>query len=150
MSDEHVTVDQAALAEESTRLAAEVIGLIGDEKLFDLFADDIVVEFPYGPSLGMPDRFEGKAAVVAYVRELFVALPGLKMRDMVYSTVAGDPNTVFIEYFSDAPTPGGNTYLQTYINRMRFRDGKLVFMREYWDPKRIIDARAGLYDTKVA
>jgi ketosteroid isomerase-like protein len=29
---------------------------------------------------------------------------------------------------------------------MTFRDGQLVYMREFWDPKRIIDARAGVYD----
>jgi ketosteroid isomerase-like protein len=33
---------------------------------------------------------------------------------------------------------------------MVFRDGKLVHMREFWDPKRILDARAGRYDLEKA
>jgi ketosteroid isomerase-like protein len=150
MTQNQEILDQAALAATNQKLAQKVLGLLGSESQFDLFADDIVMEFPYGPSLGMPDRFESKPVVVAYSRELFRILPGLTMRDMVYSSVDGDPNTVFIEYESDVPAPGGHTYLQTYINKMQFRDGLLVHMREFWDPKRILDARAGLYDVDLA
>jgi uncharacterized protein len=150
MTQNQEILDLGALAATNQKLAAKVLGLLGSESQFDLFADDIVMEFPYGPSLGMPDHFESKPVVVAYSRELFRILPGLTMRDMVYSSVDGDPNTVFIEYESDVPTPGGRTYLQTYINKMQFRDGLLVHMREFWDPKRILDARAGLYDVDLA
>ncbi len=147
MTDTEATLSAAELAEQTQKLAGTVIALLGSEEQFDLFADDIVMEFPYGPSLGAPDRFETKPAVVAYVRELNRLLPGLTMRDLRYSSVDGDPNTVFIEYESDAPTPGGNTYRQVYVNKMTFRDGKLIYMKELWDPKRILDARSGVYDT---
>jgi ketosteroid isomerase-like protein len=150
MARNEATLDHEELAAANQKVAEKVLRLIGSEEQFDLYADDIVMEFPYGPSLGMPDRFESKPAVVAYARELFRALPGLTMRDMVYYSVDGDPNTVFIEYESDAPTPGGNTYVQTYVNKMQFRDGLLVHMREFWDPKRILDARAGAYDLAQA
>jgi ketosteroid isomerase-like protein len=150
MSDATATIDAADLAAANRDLAEKVITLLGTEEQFDLFHDDIVMEFPYASSLGMPDRFETKSNVIAYVRELNQLLKGLTMRDMQYSSVAGDPDTVFIEYYADAPTPGGHTYLQTYINKMRFRDGQLVFMREFWDPKRILDARSGVYDADPA
>jgi ketosteroid isomerase-like protein len=150
MAETHDTREPGELAAANQKLAAKVLALLGSEDQFDLFADDIVIEFPYGPSLGMPDRFETKPVVVAYSRELFRALPGLTMRDMTYYSVAGDPSTVFIEYISDAPTPGGHSYRQVYINKMQFRDGLLVHMREFWDPKRILDARAGLYDLDQA
>jgi ketosteroid isomerase-like protein len=29
---------------------------------------------------------------------------------------------------------------------MTFRDGKLLHMREFWDPKRMIDAGNGVFD----
>jgi len=141
-------VDSKELAATNRELAKQVITLLGNEEQFDLYADDVVIEFPYASSLGMPERFEGKTAVVAYVRELNEALKGLTMRDMVYYSVDGQPDTVFIEYYADAPTPGGNTYLQTYVNKMKFRDGKMVYMREFWDPKQILDARAGVFDQK--
>jgi ketosteroid isomerase-like protein len=142
------TIDGKQLAATNRELAKQVITLLGSEEQFDLYADDVVIEFPYASSLGMASRFEGKASVVAYVRQLNEALKGLTMRDMVYYSVDGDPDTVFIEYFADAPTPAGNTYLQTYINKMKFRDGKMIYMREFWDPKQILDARAGLFDQK--
>ncbi len=150
MAVNQATVDEQELAATNQKLAEKVLTLIGSEEQFDLYADDIVMEFPYGPSLGMPDRFETKPVVVAYARQLFRDLPGLTMRDMVYSSVDGDPTTVFIEYVSDISTPGGHTYRQVYVNRMQFRDGLLVHMREFWDPKRILDARAGVYDVEQA
>ena len=142
--------DPTELAAENQKLAAKVLDLLGSEDQFDLFADDIVIEFPYGPSLGMPDRFETKPVVVTYSRQLFRDLPGLTMRERTFYSVDGDPSTVFIEYISDVPTPGGQTYRQVYINKMQFRNGLLVHMKEFWDPKRILDARAGLYDLEQA
>ena len=142
--------DPTELAAENQKLAAKVLDLLGSEDQFDLLADDIVVEFPYGPSLGMPDRFETKPVFVAYSLELFKALPGLTMRERTFYSVDGDPSTVFIEYISDVPTPGGHTYRQVYINKMQFRDGLMVHMKEFWDPKRILAARAGLYDLEQA
>jgi len=150
MGENDATLSDQELAAANQKLAEKVLTLLGSEDQFDLFADDIVIEFPYGPSLGMPGRFETKPVFVAYSRQLFRDLPGLTMRDMVYSSVDGDPNTVFIEYISDVPTPGGQTYRQVYINKMQFRNGLLVHMKEFWDPKRILDARAGLYDLEQA
>jgi ketosteroid isomerase-like protein len=141
-----ITIESRELAATNQRLAEKVLRLLGTEEQFDLFDEDVVMDFPYGSSVSMPDHFAGKPAVIAYVRELNRILKGMKMRDMTFYSVDGHPETVFIEYSSDAPTPGGNWYEQVYVNKMIFRDGKLVYMREFWDPKRIIDARAGFYD----
>jgi ketosteroid isomerase-like protein len=150
MSDATATINASELAAANRELADKVLTLLGTEEQFDYFADDVVMEFPYGTSLGMPDRFETKPAVVAYTRELNQLLKGLTMRDKTFYSVDGDPDTVFMEYYADAPTPGGNTYLQIYVNKMRFRDGQMVYMREFWDPKRILDARSGVYDATSA
>jgi ketosteroid isomerase-like protein len=101
----------------------EAVELLGSEEQFELYADDIVMEFPYGPSLGMPDRFETKPNVVAYVQRILEGLSGVVIRELSLSPVAGDPTTVFVEYEADCPTPGGNTYRQIYVNKMQFRDG---------------------------
>jgi len=140
------TADTQAQAAGNRVLAEQVLDRLGTEAQFDLYADDIVMEFPYGPSLGMPDRFETKPTVVAYVRRILKGLSGVVIREMSLSSVAGDPTTVFVEYEADCPTPGGNTYRQTYINKMQFRDGKLLHMRELWDPKKMIDAGNGVFD----
>ena len=149
MPDETVTIEAEELAAANRDLAQKVVELLGSEEQFELYADDIVMEFPYGPSLGMPDRFETKPNVVAYVRRILEGLAGVVIREMSLSSVAGDPTTVFVEYEADCPTPGGNTYRQIYINKMQFRDGKLLHMRELWDPKRMIDAGNGVFDEQV-
>jgi ketosteroid isomerase-like protein len=150
MANETSTIDAEALAAVNRDLAKRVVELLGTEEQFDLYADDIIMEFPYGPSLGMPDRFETKPNVVAYVRHILEGLSGVVIREMSFSSVAGDPTTVFVEYEADCPTPGGHTYHQIYVNKMQFRDGKLVHMRELWDPKKIIDAGNGVYDHQSA
>ena len=146
MSNETVTIEAGALAAANRDLARRVVELLGSEEQFDLYADDIVMEFPYGPSLGMPDRFETKPNVVAYVGRILEGLAGVMIQKMSLSSVAGDPTTVFVEYEADCPTPGGNTYRQVYMNKMEFRDGKLLHMRELWDPKKMIDAGNGVFD----
>jgi uncharacterized protein len=150
MADETSTIDAEALAAVNRDLAKKVVELLGTEEQFELYADDIVMEFPYGPSLGMPDRFVTKPKVVDYVRHILEGLRGIVIRQMSFSSVADDPTTVFVEYQADVPTPGGNTYRQIYVNKMQFRDGKLLHMREFWDPKRIIDAGNGVYDDQSA
>jgi len=72
------------------------------------------------------------------------------MRDMAFSSVEGDPDAVFIEYSGDVNTPGGHTYVQTYVNKTRFGDGKMVHMREFWDTKLIVDAASGALDGAAA
>ncbi len=146
MSDETVTIEAEALAATNRHLAKRVVELLGREEQFELYADDIVMEFPYGPSLGMPERFETKPDVVAYVRHILEGLSGVVIREISLTSVAGDPTTVFVEYEADCPTPGGNTYRQIYVNKMQFRDGKLLHMRELWDPKKMIDAGNGVFD----
>jgi ketosteroid isomerase-like protein len=148
MSDETVTIEAETLATTNRDLAKRVVELLGTEAQFELYADDIVMEFPYGPSLGMPDRFETKPNVVAYVQHILEGLSGVVIREMSLSSVAGDPTTVFVEYEADCPTPGGYYYRQIYVNKMQFRDGKLLHMRELWDPKKMIDAGNGVFDTQ--
>jgi hypothetical protein len=127
VADQTVTIeaDAEALAATNRGLARRVVELLGSEEQFELYADDIVMEFPYGPSLGMPDRFETKPNVVAYVQRILEGLSGVVIRELSLSSVAGDPTTVFVEYEAD---------------------GKLLHMRELWDPKKMIDAGNGVFD----
>jgi ketosteroid isomerase-like protein len=150
MSQATAIGDRSDLAAANRELAKTILTTLGTEEQFDYMADDVVMEFPYGPSLGQPDRFESKPAVMAYTRQLTKRIGRIKMRDMTFSSVEGKPDTVFIEYSGDVNTPGGHTYVQTYFNKMRFRDGKMVHMREVWDTKLIVDAASGAFDGATA
>ncbi|MFJ5220950.1 nuclear transport factor 2 family protein [Streptomyces sp. NPDC088354] len=111
--------------------------------MFEFFADDVVFEYPYAPSLGMPDRLEGKATVVSHIRSLLAQLTGLTVRNIHSYSVAGDPDTVFSEYEGEALTRNGGTYQQIYMSKMLFRDGQLVLLRELWNPMKVIEAAGG-------
>jgi ketosteroid isomerase-like protein len=140
------TITHQELAASNREVARKILTLLGTEEQYDYFADDVVMEFPYGPSLGQPAKHEGKSDVVAYGRALTQRVGRIKMRDMTFWSVDGHPEIVFIEYSGDVNTPGGHTYVQTYINKMTFDDGKMVHMKELWDTKLILDAAAGAFD----
>ncbi len=137
MSEQTTTLTAAQLAADNRETAEAIMRLLGTERQFDYFADDVVLEFPYGE----PARFEHKDLVAAYVRQMMAPIGDLEMRDMGFYSVEGNPNTVFVEYHRHALTPAGDTYLQTYLNKMDFRDGKLIRMRELSDPKRLEPAQ---------
>jgi len=145
MAEDQATVGHEALGSANQERAQQVLLHIGSEDLFDLVAEDVVVEFPYGPSVGMPERFVNKSAFRAYCHELFRALPGVTTRDMTSYSVDGDPNTVFVEYEVDLSAPVGEAYVQPHVVKMEFRDGLLVHMKEFWDPERMLGARSGAF-----
>ena len=127
----------------NVEVAHRLLSEFPSESVFDLFADDVVFEFPFNPSLGMAERFEGKVAVVAYLRQMLTHLVGLKMRDIRCYAVDGDPSTVFCEYKGEAKSRDGRSYSQTYMNKMQLRDGKLVLLREMWDSLKVYRSTSG-------
>ena len=112
---------------------------LGEPTFWDLMHEDIVLEFPYGASLGAPERIVGKAAATSYVKALLDRAGALKFKDIdIVDTT--DPTLFVCEYNANRTNRGGEPYVQIYINKVRVKDGKVVFMREFWDPKRIVDA----------
>ena len=127
----------------NVELARRLLSEFPSDKVFEMFADDVVFEFPFNPSLGMAERFEGKTTVVAYLRSMLTHLVGLQMSDIKSYAVAGDPSTVFNEYRGNAKSQDGKPYAQTYMNKMQFRDGKLVLLREMWDSLKVYKSTSG-------
>jgi len=134
--------DADTLREANAAVARRWMTTLNEPAWWDLLDDNIVLEFPYGPSLGMAERHVGKRAVIAYCRGLFARLGTLKFQDLQI-TGTTDPNVFYSEYYADLATPSGENYRQTYINKLKIHDGKVVLMREFWDPKRIVDAANG-------
>jgi len=103
---------------------------------YDNLHEGIVMEFPFGPSVGMPDRVEGKAACSA----VFASVCDI-VRVQFYDIVIHpqlDPNKLIIEYkgYGD-PEPGA--YDQTYICVQEYKDGKMIKFKEYWNSKIVFD-----------
>lgn len=139
MDEKMVGSDDAGLRESNLTLARRMMTTLGEPTWWDSMAEDVVVEFPYAPSLGESARHVGKDAVRTYLTAMFARLATFKFENLRISATT-DPSVFFCEYEVDTKTSRGEPYHQVYINKLRFRDGKLVFLREFWNPKWIIDA----------
>jgi ketosteroid isomerase-like protein len=128
-----------ALRQKNYALDQHFMSIAGTPDGFALLGEDIVIEFPYAGSLGAKEKYEGKATVVNYLTQMLAQVGGLTFQGIV-TTATEDPNLFFNEYYADIVTPAGKKYRQVYINKVRIQDGKLVYIKELWDTKRIIDA----------
>ncbi len=108
----------------------------------ELCAEDVVAEFPFAPE-GSQSRFEGRAALYAYLKDYpgFIdvkAIPTLK----VYGT--DDPNVAIAEWSASGVVIGnGNPYEMSYAKFVTFRDGLIINYREYWNPQAFMKALSG-------
>lgn len=99
------------------------------DAFFDHLADDVVVEFPYGPTLGLPARLEGKSAVRAHLSA--VQAGGLTVHDPTVQQVT-DTRYV-VEYTGAYRAPGGSSVDVPLIALIDQDGSKIVSIREYWD-----------------
>jgi len=114
------------------QLAVDLMRRFGREMdgWYDCLDDEIVMEFPFGPSIGLPARVEGKDACVATLK---MACDTLEIRfEDVRALPLADSSMVVVEYRGHGE-PGGKVYDQTYICLQQYKDGKLVLFREYMD-----------------
>ena len=132
-------IDDARLRESNLALARRMMSTLGEPGWWDMMDKDIVVEFPYAPSLGESERHVGKEAARKYLTAMFARLTTFQFENLRITATA-DPSVFFCEYEVNTKTSRGEPYHQVYINKLRFKDGKLVSLREFWNPKWIIDA----------
>ncbi|NMO13505.1 nuclear transport factor 2 family protein [Pyxidicoccus fallax] len=98
----------------------------------DLFAEDGVLEFPYGPE-GFPKKVTGKGELYAYMknfpRHFQVRFTGLRFHETT------DPSLVVAEFSSEGKAlETGRPYNQTYISLVETRDGKITRYVDFWNP----------------
>ncbi len=129
-----------ALQKQNLAVAQAWMNTLFEPSWWGLMHQDIVLEFPYGPSIGAPDRIVGHEAAVKYCQALHARAGKLHFNPLNI-TATNDPSVFFSEYESDRITPDGATYRQIYINKLVVKDGKVILMREFWDPKKILDAK---------
>ena len=124
--------DDARLRDRNVALATELMERFGRDMdgWYDYLHDDIVMEFPFGPSVGMPARVEGKQACSGLFATVCQAVQ-VQFSNIRVSPMA-DPNQIVVEY-TGYSEPGGAIYNQTYISVQEYRDGKMILFREYWD-----------------
>ncbi|MCE9668665.1 nuclear transport factor 2 family protein [Myxococcus stipitatus] len=97
-----------------------------------LFAEDGVLEFPYGPE-GFPQKVAGKQELFEYMknfpRHFEVRFTNLKFHETT------DPALVVAEFSSEGKAlTTGRPYNQTYISVVETRDGRITRYVDFWNP----------------
>jgi len=115
--------------------------LNGDADGFaDLFAPDAVIEVPFAPA-GVPARLEGREAIREYSRRIMASPLRLEDFEVVELYQTQDPEVVIAEIRGKATvTTTGRSFTATSIQILRIREGHIVLLRDFADPRVLEDA----------
>lgn len=114
------------------------------EAWVNLWHEDGVLEFPYGPD-GFPKVKEGKAALFEYMqnfpKHFEVEFTGLEFH------LTTDPELVIAEFKSTGKhRETGNPYNQTYISVVQTKEGLITHYRDFWNPLVAIESVGSVGD----
>ena len=105
----------------------------------DLFAPDGTLEFPFGPP-GVPVRMRGRDQIGAALLPLWERAWEAGWRSTGYSPIVvhetSNPEVVVAEFDLYGEVAGtGQTFRLAYVHVYRIRDGRIVSLRDYWNPQ---------------
>ena len=106
----------------------------------NLWDDNCVLELPFAPK-GRPNRVEGKADLSTYIQGVVKNLEVVNTaQQQIYLTQ--DPNLIIVEFGGEGRIPStGRTFRAQYVWMMRTNNGRLIHMRDYWNPLAAMEAR---------
>lgn len=101
-----------------------------------LIADEIIWELAYAPSIGHPARLSGREEAVRHATWFVGAVVNFRFFDLkVYEL--NDVQSAVAEVKGEGLIKStGRMYRQDYVVFLRAADGKITFLREYFDPVR--------------
>jgi uncharacterized protein len=110
-----------------------------------LITDDILWELAYAPALGHPARLSGRAEVMRHVTWFLSAVENFRFIDPKVYPFA-DPQLAVAQVNAEGIIKTTERiYRQEYVVFLRAANGKIVFIREYFDPTRAAKA----LDTRI-
>ncbi len=111
--------------------AFDAVGAADAARQLEHYTDDVVLELPF---TSPPARLEGKELVLARLSRAFLVYRMRLTVTEVHECV--DPDELVVEFTSDGyMSTTGKPYANTYIAVFRFRDGRICFQREFFNPK---------------
>ncbi|HEU4855612.1 MAG TPA: nuclear transport factor 2 family protein [Nitrosospira sp.] len=121
----------------SDLLQQHIQTLVDDHEQWQtLIADDLLWELPYAPGIGHPARLLGREEVVNHVTWFLGAVENFRFFDVRVYALA-DPEAAVAEFKAEGLIKStGRIYVQDYVLFLRAAGGKIVFLREYFDPVR--------------
>jgi uncharacterized protein len=111
--------------------------LVGDaDGLADLFAPDAVMEFAFHGPPGTPVRVEGREAIREYSRRVMASPLRLEEYEVAELYQAQDLEVVVVEMRAKATiTTTSQSLTAMSIQVLRIRDGQIVLLRDFADPR---------------
>ena len=117
------------------------------EEIGDLFAENIVFEFPYAPE-GLPRQLRGKVALIDHLARIS---PLLEFGEMTLHRVHPSGDTVVLEFSCmGRGRRTGAPYHQRYISVVTLSDGRIVHYVDYWNPLVLLSALGGSEAARTA
>jgi len=125
----------------SDLLQRHVQTLVADNAQWQtLLADDLVWELPYAVALGHPSKLSGRDEVVRHANWFVGAVENFQFFDLRLHALA-DPEAAVAEVKAEGVIKAtGRIYRQEYVIFLRAAHGKIVLLREYFDPTRAAKA----------
>jgi uncharacterized protein len=105
-----------------------------------LIADDLVWELAYAPAIGHPARLSGREEVVRHVTWFLRPVEAFRFFDLKVYPFADSEGAVAEVKAEGLIKPTGRICHQDYVLFLRAADGKIAFLREYFDPVRAAKA----------
>ena len=105
-----------------------------------LIADDIVWELAYAPSVGHPARLSGREEVIRHVTWFRGAVDNFRFFNLMVYPITDSEGAVAEVKAEGIIKSTGRVYRQDYVVFLRAAGGKIVFLREYFDPVRAAKA----------
>ncbi len=105
-----------------------------------LIADDILWELAYAPALGHPARLSGRNEAVRHATWFVGAVENFRFFDLNVYAIADMQRAVAEVKGEGLIKSTGRMYRQDYVVFLRAADGKISFLREYFDPVRAAKA----------
>ena len=103
------------------------------DAFFDHLSDDVVLEFPYGPSLGLPARVVG----LQPVRERLGAAQASGLTLSATMIHDASPGRCFAEYTGTYRTENGREAEVPLVAAIEHDGDRITLIREYWDTLRL-------------
>src|SRR5207245_6346487 len=101
-----------------------------------LIADDVLWELAYAPSIGHPAQLSGREEAVRHAIWFVGAVENFRFFELKVYALA-DPERAVAEVKGEGLIKStGRMYRQDYVLFLRAAGGKIVFLREYFDPVR--------------
>ncbi|MHC8405817.1 nuclear transport factor 2 family protein [Pseudomonas sp. TMB3-21] len=122
-------------AEQLLRLHFETF-VDDSERWKTMITDDLVWELPFAPALGHPARLEGRDQVLGHVGWFINAVENFRFFDLRIHPGASPLEASAEVKAVGLIKPTGRIYEQEYVLFVRVENGKLAFIREYFDPVR--------------